>query len=266
MRSAVRITAADDDFVVEVANAKANAGCTAAAVRGTAARRVSSRGPGAPRRVLRGAGLLAVAAFLAGCAAIAPPTLPSADPGPLPLPLPEPQRPSGGGVFVAGRSASLVADTRAFRAGDVLTVVLQEATQASKSADTQSAKKSGADLNLDLNGKQRAYGIGGNRDFSGSGSSTQQNTLQGAITVVVQEVMSNGLLRVAGEKSLTLNQGEELVRLAGYVRPADVDSENRISSQRIANARIAYSGRGHLADANTPGWFTRWFNSPWNPI
>ncbi|MDH0867911.1 flagellar basal body L-ring protein FlgH [Mitsuaria sp. GD03876] len=207
-----------------------------------------------------------LALALGGCAAIAPPPLPSADPGGLPLPLSEPTRAAGGGVFVAGRSASLIADTRAFRAGDVLTIVLEEATQASKSANTQSAKKSGSDFNLDLNGKQRAYGINGNRDFNGSGSSTQQNTLQGAITVVVQEVTSNGLLRVHGEKSLTLNQGEELMRVAGYVRPADVDSENRVSSQRVANARIAYSGKGQLADANTPGWFTRWFNSPWNPI
>ena len=169
-------------------------------------------------------------------------------------------------MFAAGRSASLIADTRAFRSGDVLTIVLEEATQASKSANTQSGKTSSGSFDLDLNGKQRSYGINGGRDFNGSGSSTQQNTLQGAITVVVQEVTSNGLLRVHGEKSLTLNQGEELMRVAGYVRPADVDSENRVSSQRVANARIAYSGKGHLADANTPGWFTRWFNSPWNPI
>ncbi|UXH76880.1 flagellar basal body L-ring protein FlgH [Roseateles amylovorans] len=211
------------------------------------------------------AGSLAVT-VLSGCSAIAPPALPSADPGPLPLPLTGSPRPSGGGVFVAGRSASLIADTRAFRAGDVLTVVLQESTQASKSAGTHSDKESRIDFGLNLNGKSRAYGIASDHDFSGSGSSTQQNALQGAITVVVQEVMGNGLLRVDGEKSLVLNQGEELVRLAGYVRAADVDSENRVSSQRIANARIRYSGRGHLADANTPGWLTRWFNSPWSPI
>ncbi|WP_431287130.1 flagellar basal body L-ring protein FlgH [Roseateles chitinivorans] len=209
---------------------------------------------------------MVAATTLGGCAIIAPPELPSADPGGLPLPIAETVKPSGGGVFAAGRSASLIADTRAFRSGDVLTIVLEEATQASKSANTQSGKTSGGSLGLDLNGKQRAYGINAGRDFNGSGSSTQQNTLQGAITVVVQEVTSNGLLRVHGEKSLTLNQGEELMRVAGYVRPADVDSENRVSSQRVANARIAYSGRGVLADAATPGWFTRWFNSPWIPI
>ena len=215
---------------------------------------------------MRASLLLAMLLLLAGCSVIAPPALPSDEPGPLPLPVAAPQRPAGGGVFVAGRSASLTADTRAFRAGDVLTVVLQEATQASKKADTQMGKGSGGGLDMDFNGTAKSLSLGAQRDFNGSATSSQQNTLQGAITVVVHEVLGNGLLRVAGEKSLTLNQGEELVRLAGYVRAADVDSDNRVSSQRIANARISYSGRGHLADANTPGWLTRWFVSPWAPI
>jgi flagellar L-ring protein precursor FlgH len=84
--------------------------------------------------------------------------------------------------------------------------------------------------------------------------------------VIVQEVMPNGLLRLAGEKMLTLNQGEEFVRLRGYVRAADIDADNRVSSLRIANARIAYSGQGTLADANSPGWLTRFFASPYMPF
>ncbi|MFG6488972.1 flagellar basal body L-ring protein FlgH [Roseateles sp. BYS78W] len=218
---------------------------------------------------LRGGLAALVLAGLGACSAIAPPALPSADPGPLPAPVPlsstAGQRPSGGGIFVPGRSASLTADTRAFRAGDVLTVVLQESTQATKKADTQFGKTSDAGLNLGLDSKTKTLSLGASRDFNGSATSSQQNALNGALTVIVQEVMGNGLLRVAGEKSLTLNQGEELVRVAGYLRAADVDGDNRVSSQRIANARISYSGRGHLADANTPGWLTRMFNSPWAP-
>lgn len=84
--------------------------------------------------------------------------------------------------------------------------------------------------------------------------------------MIVQEVLPNGLLRVAGEKNLMLNQGEEFVRLKGFVRAADVDADNRVSSLRVANARIAYSARGALAEANQPGWLTRFFNSPWLPF
>lgn len=174
-----------------------------------------------------------------------------------------------GGVFVSEAGWSLVADNRAFRTGDVLTVFLQETTQASKKADTSFGKNSSAAISpLSIGSKtiNSTVGIDAQRDFSGSSTSTQQNALQGAITVVVEEVLPNSLLRIKGEKSLTLNQGEEFIRVSGYVRAADVDADNRLSSQRIANARIAYSGKGALADANSAGWLTRFFNSPWMPF
>ena len=229
---------------------------------------MSKRLPAFVSGPLRAAAALLLAG-LGACSVIAPPPLPSSDPGPLPAAAGVSslagQHASGGGVFVPGRSAGLTADTRAFRPGDVLTVVLQESTQVSKTAGTQFSKGSNAGLSLTRNSTSNSLGLGATRDFNGSAASTEQNALQGAITVIVQEVMSNGLLRVAGEKSLTLNQGEELVRVAGYLRADDVDADNRVSSQRIANARISYSGRGALADSNTPGWLTRWFTSPWAP-
>ncbi|HEY0955766.1 MAG TPA: flagellar basal body L-ring protein FlgH [Roseateles sp.] len=211
--------------------------------------------------------LLIAAALLTGCAVVTPPKLPEA----IPLPLavqsnPLPAKPRGGGVWAPDRASALVSDTRQFRAGDVLTVMLQEVTQASKRADTQLGKQSGAGLQASTGSKKTDLSLGAQREFSGGASSSQQNQLQGAITVVVHEVMGNGLLRVQGEKSLTLNQGEELIRLGGYVRATDVDADNRVSSQRIANARIVYSGQGHLADTNTPGWLTRLFNSPLAPF
>jgi flagellar L-ring protein precursor FlgH len=83
---------------------------------------------------------------------------------------------------------------------------------------------------------------------------------------MVQEVMPNGLLKVAGEKVLTLNQGEEFVRLRGFLRAADIDANNHVSSQRIANARIAYGAQGSLAETNTPPWLTRFFLGPLMPF
>ncbi len=205
---------------------------------------------------------------LAGCSALKPTPLPSAEPQALPqvAPAAVPARARAGGVFVAERATPLTSDTRAFRPGDVLTVMLQETTQASKKADTTLGKKSSADFSMGIRQIGSSGNIGSGRDFNGSAASSQQNTLSGAITVVVSEVLPNGLLKVQGEKSLYINQGEELIRLGGYVRAADVDSDNRVSSQRIANARIAYAGQGDLANANTPGWLTRWFVNPLMPF
>lgn len=210
--------------------------------------------------------LLMAAALLGGCASLQPPALPEAEPAPLPTLAQASAKARAGGVFVAGRNASLTADTRAFRAGDVLTVVLMETTQASKSAGTQLGKNSSAGFSASLRDKSSDGSLEAQRDFNGRSSSSQQNTLQGAITVVVHEVLPNGLLKVQGEKSVYLNQGEELIRLGGYVRAADVDNDNRVSSQRVANARISYSGTGHMAEANTPGWLTRWFVSALMPF
>jgi flagellar L-ring protein precursor FlgH len=216
--------------------------------------------------------LSAVAALLlGGCAALQPPAV---RPGPIDEPptVPRSSVPHGssGGVFSPDAGLSLTSDSRAFRVGDVVTVLLEETTQASKSAGTSFKKESSVGVTPpSLLGKtfpKAGLNLAGTRDFAGDSSSTQQNALSGAITVIVQEVMPNGLLRVAGEKALTLNQGEEFVRLRGYVRAADIDAENRVSSLRIANARIAYSAQGSLADANSPGWLTRFFVSPWMPF
>ena len=174
-----------------------------------------------------------------------------------------------GGVFTAD-TVSLTSDSRAYRVGDAVTVILQETTQASKRAGTSISKGSSIGISpLAALGKvydKAAIDISADRDFEGDATSTQQNALSGALTVIVQEVLPNGLLRVAGEKNLMLNQGEEFVRLKGFVRAADIDTDNRVSSLRVANARIAYSARGALAEANTPGWLTRFFNSPLMPF
>jgi len=206
--------------------------------------------------------------LLAGCATPAQVAMRDDDDDMMPL-----QRMSrggvSGGVFTAD-TVSLTSDSRAYRVGDAVTVILQETTQASKRAGTSISKGSSIGISpLAALGKvydKAAVDITAERDFQGDATSTQQNALSGSLTVIVQEVLPNGLLRVAGEKNLMLNQGEEFVRLKGFVRAADVDADNRVSSLRVANARIAYSARGALADANQPGWLTRFFNSPLMPF
>lgn len=206
--------------------------------------------------------------MLAGCATPAQVAMRDDDDDHMPL-----QRMArggvSGGVFTAD-TVSLTSDSRAYRVGDAVTVILQETTQASKRAGTSISKGSSIGISpLAALGKvydKAAVDITADRDFQGDATSTQQNALSGSLTVIVQEVLPNGLLRVAGEKNLMLNQGEEFVRLKGFVRAADVDADNRVSSLRVANARIAYSARGALAEANQPGWLTRFFNSPLMPF
>lgn len=177
---------------------------------------------------------------------------------------------SSGGLFRAGHSGSLLQDKRALRVGDILTIVLDESTQSSKSAGTSFGKTSGLEVGIptvlgrtypDLESSAEAE-----RSFNGSARSSQQNTLRGAIAVTVHQVLPGGTLLVKGEKALRLNQGDEYIRVTGLVRLDDINRFNQVSSQNVANARISYAGRGVLNDSNSAGWLTRFFTHPLFPL
>ena len=102
--------------------------------------------------------------------------------------------------------------------------------------------------------------------FDGEGSSTQANSLAGSLTVTVMEVQSNGNLVVQGDKTLKLNQGDEFVHVSGVVRRADIATDNTVTSDKVADAHISYSGKGVIANANRMGWLTRFFNSVLSPF
>lgn len=167
-----------------------------------------------------------------------------------------------GSLFRSNQSFSLFTDIRAFQVGDILMVYLDEETSSKKGADTKFDKSSNATVNL----PSYSETIDGDRGFQGKASSSQANKLSGAITVTVYEVLPNGVLRIRGEKWITLNQGDEFIRLSGNVRVEDIDSDNAIASGRIADARITYAGKGVLADSNASGWFMQLLTSPWVPL
>lgn len=176
----------------------------------------------------------------------------------------------GGGLYQSSYNWSLTQDRRAYRVGDILTLLLDESTQSSKQAKTNFGKKNDVELGApSVAGKtldKLSGALSGNRNFNGNATSAQQNMLRGSITVAVHQVLPNGVLVVRGEKWLTLNQGDEYMRVSGLVRSEDISRDNTVSSQRIANARISYAGRGALSDANSAGWLTRFFNHPLFPI
>ena len=216
----------------------------------------------------RAAGAALALLALAGCAVRPPEMMQPAESVPEFLMAPQ-ARAQGGGLFVPHASTGLVADQRAHRAGDILTVLLEEVTQASKKANTQTSKGSSVGISPPILGGKSIKAdieLEGSSKFSGGGSSTQQNALSGAMTVIVQQVLPNGLLYIKGDRALSLNQGDEVLRLSGYVRATDVDLNNRVSSLRVANARISYSGHGALSDASEAGWLTRFFQSPLFPF
>ncbi len=178
-----------------------------------------------------------------------------------------------GGIYSSYNSSNgLYTDTKAHRVGDIISVSLEESTSASKKAGTSMSKENSVDYgqmniagrNVHLGKYTPTMNVSNSQDFSGSGNASQSNSLSGQISVSVVRVLANGNLQVQGEKWLMLNNGNEYVRVTGLVRPEDINSDNTVSSQRIANARIQYGGTGDLASTQERGWLSRFFNSVFN--
>ena len=182
--------------------------------------------------------------------------------------------PSSGSIYASGTEIRLFEDRKAGRVGDILTVRLVEQTNASKNSATSTSKSTEAELgNPTVFGRPITFdgvplfqgSLDGESNFDGTGASSQSNSLTGDITVTVTERLPNGNLRIRGEKWLTLNQGREFIRLSGIIRRDDIETDNSVFSNRIADAEISYSSKGVLAAANRMGFISRFFNSVLHP-
>jgi flagellar L-ring protein precursor FlgH len=179
---------------------------------------------------------------------------------------PPPVAPANGSIFQAGHGyAPLTSGTRASMVGDLLTVVLVERTQASKTSVASTGRKGNIGLVPPIKGPlslftPEEFNMGGDSGFDGKGQAGQSNALSGEITVTVAEVFPNGTMLVRGEKLIKLNRGDEFIRFSGLVRPNDVNAENRVLSTRVASADITYSGKGEIARASRQGWLQRFFS------
>ncbi|MDQ0248507.1 flagellar L-ring protein precursor FlgH [Sphingomonas kyeonggiensis] len=183
----------------------------------------------------------------------------------LPAPV-APQQPANGSIFQANDGyAALYEGQRARRVGDPLSILLVEKTAASKSAGTKLDSGGGFGLTPPSTGalslfKESDASVSGKRNFNGTGAADQANALSGEVSVTVAAVYPNGTMLVQGQKRVTLNRGDEFVQIKGIVRVADIDANNRVLSTRVADARIAYTGKGDVARASRQGWLSRFFS------
>lgn len=219
-----------------------------------------------------------VFAFLS-ISACMPENVKPGDPNYAPV-YPQPKKiakPTNGSLFQDNQGLSLFGNANSHRIGDIITITLDERTISSKSSGIDITKES--DVSLLENGNQTILGrdttknipllptvtiplsATQDRSFSGDASADQSNSLQGNISVTIVEILENGNLIVRGEKWITLNQGEEYIRISGMLRKDDVSLQNVVSSTKLANARISYSGTGDLANSQKMGWLGRFFSS-----
>lgn len=216
--------------------------------------------------------LFAIMLSLAACTPI-----PQRDPAFAPV-APADLRPppqSSGSIYQSGYDTRLFEDQTAKRVGDIITITLLENTQAKKAADLNTQKTTSMSASAPtlfgmaakvLTGNDVTTTLASEKDYTGKGAADQSNSLSGNISVTVVELLPNGNLSVRGEKRVTLNQGDEFVRLSGIVRPVDINSSNIITSDKVADVTIMYVGEGAMADSSKMGWLGRVVQSPWFPF
>ena len=211
---------------------------------------------------------------LAGCAAPNAPMAHSPQFAPiLPVALEKP-RMATGAIYNGRQSDNWFGRIRTYTPGDVITVLLNESTQAGRQQSNNLKRESTNDVvpqgltSKALRIPAKIFGSKGEGaldglnlnsatiESTGTGQADQRATLSGAVSVTVVEVLSNGNLMVRGEKQLALTEGSEIIQVSGIIRPEDISPNNTVQSRRLANAQIAYRGTGDMANATKAGWGT----------
>ena len=179
-----------------------------------------------------------------------------------------PAGPSNGSIYSTGfGTQALFEDRRPRNTGDILTIVISENINASKNSGAEASRSGSASTVLGLVPKLISGLISGDLDANASGKNTMsakggansKNTFNGVITVTVVEVLLNGNLLVSGEKQMLVNQGTEFIRFSGVVNPRTVSANSTVPSTLVADARIEYSAKGYIDEAQTMGWLQRAF-------
>ncbi|MGB4583481.1 MAG: flagellar basal body L-ring protein FlgH [Rhodoferax sp.] len=176
--------------------------------------------------------------------------------------------PVNGAIYQTGAGTlALFEDLRPRHVGDILTILVRENINASKSSAANASRNGSAstalglipDLFSGLISNEQNADASGQNTLSAKGGANAMNTFNGVITVTVVDLLPNGNLLVSGEKQMLINQGTEFIRFSGVVNPRLVSADNTVSSNQVADARIEYSAKGYIDEAQTMGWLQRLF-------
>ena len=181
------------------------------------------------------------------------------------------QKIATGGIYSNRQSDAWFGRGRNYQVGDIITVLLNESTQAARTQNTDVSRDSKNSLPSGMNTKvgQMSPFLNGidlnnnNNSSKGAGKADQQASLSGSVAVTVIEILANGNLMIRGEKKLGLSEGTEVIQVSGVIRPEDVGPNSTVQSKRLANAQIAYRGSGDLANATKAGWGTSLMHKYW---
>lgn len=155
------------------------------------------------------------------------------------------------------RYLDLAADLRGRRVGDIITIRVEERASAVSSGSVNTGRASSVQSGLSAaGGITRAAGPianlvkgGTNTSLKGQGITTRGTTLTATLSALVTQVLPNGNLVIAGSKNVGVNSENQILLVRGMIRPIDLDTQNSVSSDRIAQMELQVNGKGIVADS-----------------
>jgi len=211
------------------------------------------------------------AVFVAGCA---PPKMTDAvPPAAIYYKTPEAKRSAGSLWNPTEERVYLFSDYKAHRVGDIIRVNISETTKGKKEANTKTKRKSNiAATTKNLFGIPEHNPSTSDRlgveaefedEFEGKAATDRKGEFTATVTCVVTEVFPNGNMAIEGHREVLVNNEKETISLTGIIRPGDLSPSNTVQSEKVADARITYSGRGVLNDKQRAGWLVRVLDWIW---
>ncbi len=164
-------------------------------------------------------------------------------------------------------STKFFRDSRAWRIGDIITVVVSIQDNASLDNSTQQKRNGNDSLGIPrLFGKEKALAttlsskadpasliaLNSSRTQTGSGTISRKEDISTAIAATVTKILPSGNLVIQGHQEVRVNGELREIKVAGIIRPKDITSDNSIKTNQIAEARISYGGRGVVSDVQQP--------------
>jgi len=184
------------------------------------------------------------------------------------------------GSLWSGGGLGLLSDPKAGRVGDLVTVLVEEKTSATRSLGSKKNTTSGRatdfqanisvpmmsqipvpDIRLKVPANSLEYN--NSKNFTGSGSTSNSDTLTASVTSIVTKVYANGNMFIIGRRQVTINHQPQKITFSGIIRPNDISSANTISSSKVAQANVSYGGGGELATVAHEGWLGQTLDQIW---
>lgn len=170
----------------------------------------------------------------------------------------------GASLWLNGRDLYSMKGGKQYHVGDIVTISVAEESTAQSAATTNTKD----DSQLEVKGspqipilKNVVNQLTGKHEvknqWQGNGTTSRSGKLTGTITASVLEILPNGNLMIEGTRSIRVNRETQLMRVRGIARPEDIDANNTIKSNLLAEAEIKYDGKGAVGRTQRTGFITK---------